>query len=148
MSAKSARAWLKSHPEVRRVKRKAYLLRHKSSVLGKISTQTRQLRWRLKLKLQALARYGGPSCACCGEERIEYLDLDHIHNNGSEERKLARTKGGYAFYLWLKKKGWPDGYQVMCTPCNRSKGRKDRCRLIHPLKLVWDTTMLTNIEAN
>ncbi len=131
-----------------RLHRKETNKKYRLTLAGKAKNKVRQLKWRLNLKLQALTRYGGPRCVCCGEERIEYLNLDHINNNGSEEREEAGTVGGYGFYLWLKKKGWPSGYQVMCWACNVSKSTKQKCSAIHPLKLVWERTAMANMEEN
>ena len=76
-----------------------------------------------RLKLEAFNIYGGPVCACCGQNgHISFLALDHVENNGAEERRrLNMESGGYRFYCWLKRNNWPLGYQVLCHTCNVAK---------------------------
>lgn len=111
--------------------------------LDKVLNRIRQYRWRAKLKAEILARYGD-TCECCGEDNPDFLVLDHIHNNGSQERALIGDKGGYTFYLWLRKNGFPPGYQTLCFLCNARKPRSLDCS--HPLKEVWAECKLSNIE--
>ena len=71
---------------------------------------------------QVFAAYGGYKCACCGETEQMFLSIDHIDNNGAEERKSGLYAGsGYSFYRWLRKTGFPSGYQVLCMNCNVGK---------------------------
>ncbi len=39
--------------------------------------------------------------------------------------------GGNAIYHWLVVNGFPPGFQTLCGPCNRSKGRGSACRIDH-----------------
>jgi hypothetical protein len=34
---------------------------------------------------------------------------------------------GRAFFAWLKRQGWPEGFQVLCHNCNSSKGYYGYC---------------------
>lgn len=71
---------------------------------------------------QVFAAYGGYKCACCGESERLFLSIDHIDNNGAEERKSGLYSGsGYSFYRWLRKSGFPAGYQVLCMNCQVGK---------------------------
>lgn len=71
---------------------------------------------------QVFAAYGGYKCNCCGESEPMFLSIDHIDNNGAEERKSGQYAGsGYGFYRWLRKSGFPPGYQVLCMNCNTGK---------------------------
>ena len=68
------------------------------------------------------AAYGGYICACCGETQPMFLSIDHVENNGAAERRSGAYKGGgSAFYGWLKKQGFPPGYQVLCMNCQVGK---------------------------
>lgn len=69
------------------------------------------------IKLEALNAYGGPSCACCQEDSIIMLTLDHTAQNGAEDRR-QNGKSGTGFYQRLKKLGWPPGFRVLCRNCN------------------------------
>ena len=71
---------------------------------------------------QVFAAYGGYKCACCGETESMFLSIDHIDNNGAEERKSGLYSGsGYSFYRWLRKNKFPPGYQVLCMNCQVGK---------------------------
>ena len=83
--------------------------------------------WRLRLKQETLAHYGGAKCKNCLEERIELLTLDHIKEDGRDHRRATAKKhhggGGIQFYSWLKKHGFPNipALQVLCMNCNLLK---------------------------
>lgn len=89
----------------------------------------RDVRLRLEAKIEAFTRYGGCSCACCGEKHIEFLEIDHIQNDGAEHRMRLGGKNfvGLRFYKWLKRNAYPDGFQVLCGNCNSAKGRYGEC---------------------
>lgn len=76
-------------------------------------------KYKLRAKLTILDRYG-KVCANCGFDDIRALHLDHIENNGAEERKSLGSQkfSGANFYLYLIKQGLPDGYQTLCANCN------------------------------
>jgi hypothetical protein len=62
----------------------------------------------------------GGKCVCCGETEIVFLTVDHIEGGGNDHR---RQLGGSSqnLYRWLIKKGFPDGFQVLCFNCNQGK---------------------------
>jgi hypothetical protein len=92
-----------------------------------ISERGRQTR--LVLRIEAFRVYGDGICALCGEPRHEFLCLDHIHNNGAEERRVLG--GGVHLYRYLKKLNWPKGdYRVLCHNCNMSKMLRERMAVI------------------
>lgn len=89
-----------------------------------------------EMRLECLQRYSGkevPECRCCGETIIDFLQLDHIHGDGAAHRRkigmaqgVAEQKykvnvGGNGLPYWLKKNGWPEGFQVLCANCNLGK---------------------------
>ena len=81
-------------------------------------------------RLQAVCRtqvfeaYGGYKCNCCGETERMFLSIDHINNDGAEERRSGKYNGGgSAFYNWLRKSKFPQGYQVLCMNCQVGKHR-------------------------
>jgi hypothetical protein len=74
----------------------------------------------------------GRVCACCGV--TAGLSIDHPDGNGSAHRiELfgSRHAAGARMYAWLVAQGFPDGFQVLCLPCNKSKGKGAACRLQH-----------------
>ena len=76
------------------------------------------------LKFETIEFYGG-KCACCGEGHIQFLTIDHINGDGAERRE--REGLGGALYQWLKKNGYPSGFQVLCYNCNCAKRDGDHC---------------------
>ena len=66
--------------------------------------------------------YGGYRCNCCNETERMFLSIDHVHNDGAEERRSGKYNGGgSAFYAWLCKNNFPPGYQVLCMNCQVGK---------------------------
>ena len=79
-------------------------------------------KWNSLLKNEVFIAYGGWICACCGETEKLFLTIDHVNNNGSEQRKNGDySRSSAAFYRWLRKNKFPDGYQVLCMNCNFGK---------------------------
>lgn len=68
-------------------------------------------------RLEALQAYGGktPQCACCTEGALLFLSLDHVNGGGRQHRLET---GGGGFYTWLRRHGYPAGFQVLCHNCN------------------------------
>lgn len=79
-----------------------------------------------------LKNYFGGKCSCCGEKEMEFLTIDHVHENGAEERRANgkreyRSANDITYQkIWdLMKTGKPASeitdYQVLCFNCNCSK---------------------------
>lgn len=75
------------------------------------------------------SRYGR-ACNCCGA--TENLTIDHVFGGGREHLEAFGLSGGQDFYQWLISNDFPAGFQVLCSPCNSSKGEGKRCRRWHP----------------
>lgn len=77
-----------------------------------------------KLKEKFVELYGG-KCNCCGESEISFLTLDHVNEDGAEERrKLSgrdRITQSYSFYRRIIHEGRSDNYQLLCYNCNVGK---------------------------
>ncbi len=67
---------------------------------------------------QAVLDYYGHECSCCGQEGDAFLAIDHIHGGGSQHRKTISAGN---FYCWLKREGFPSGFQTLCHNCNWAK---------------------------
>jgi hypothetical protein len=83
------------------------------------------------LRARVLAHYG-TECACCGT--ADDLTIDHRDGRGREHREALFgdvDRAGRDFYRWLARQGFPQGYWILCRPCNSSKGRGECCRLDH-----------------
>lgn len=68
------------------------------------------------LKVEVMNAYGG-RCACCGEEHMAMLAIDHIAQDGADQRRKGERTGPD---LWRKVKnlGYPSEYRVLCLNCN------------------------------
>jgi len=80
---------------------------------------------REELRLETLIHYSNnpPTCTCCGESHIEFLEIDHIHGGGTKQRQKTHRH----FYQWLKQNNYPEGYRVLCANCNKSFGQYGYC---------------------
>lgn len=78
------------------------------------------------LRDEVIMAYGGYRCACCGEAERAFLTIDHIFNDGAKHRRSMGYSGNgegasSATLSWLKKHGFPAGFQVLCSNCNFGK---------------------------
>ena len=90
---------------------------------GREKVQARNAVYRKKV----VAAYGG-ACACCGETLWQFLEVDHIQGGGNKHRRELGIKGGYAFYLWLQRRGFPkDQFRLLCSNCNKASAVYGEC---------------------
>jgi len=89
--------------------------RKKETIYHKESSK----KYRENLRIEVLTYYGQGKLVCvtCGEDRLPSLTIDHINNNGAEHRRQI----GSNICLWLKKQGYPEGYQTLCWNCQWMK---------------------------
>jgi hypothetical protein len=87
-----------------------------------------------KIRLNVLIHYSGntPKCACCGENNIEFLSIDHINGGGNKHRSeifknYKFPRSGTGFYRWLIKNDFPKGFRILCMNCNHSLGHYGYC---------------------
>jgi hypothetical protein len=90
---------------------------------GDIHNQ-RELRYRSQTRKEVLNHYGS-NCACCGRPDMGVHEIDHI--NGGGTKHIKQLKSGSAFYRWLKKQGFPEGFQTLCPTCNKLKHKFGAC---------------------
>lgn len=80
-----------------------------------------------KLRREVMDAYGGAICACCGETECKFLSIDHVFNDGADHRRSITQNEGNgkgastATWTWLKRNGYPAGFQVLCMNCNFGK---------------------------
>lgn len=67
-------------------------------------------------KEAALTYYSGHACVWpgCDVTDADMLTLDHIKDDGAAERKTVRRLG-VVLFSYLRRRGWPSGYQVLCA---------------------------------
>lgn len=123
---KKRKDWAKNNRGKLVAYNQAYLGRHpdKKEQFSKSNQDKRKA-----LRLEVLTHYSTtshPTCACCGEPRLDFLVLDHENGGGNQERKKLK-KVTSAFYKWVKSQGYPMGYRVLCHNCNMAIGAYGRC---------------------
>lgn len=69
---------------------------------------------------ERVIKYYGSKCQCCGEERYEFLAIDHINGGGNKHRKSMPRKHR-TFREWLDATK-PEGFRVLCHNCNMAFG--------------------------
>lgn len=80
----------------------------------------------LKIRQNLIENYG-EICECCGENDYMFLTIDHIKNDGVNERKQFKNDMG-KFYRTLIKSGYPkDNYRLLCYNCNCCRGSYGEC---------------------
>lgn len=94
--------------------------------VASLATKTRCINCKIKVdqgwkKRKAIVynAYGGFNCSCCGETEEAFLSIDHINNDGAEQRRNGQR--GASIYPWLIKHGFPSGYQILCHNCQWGK---------------------------
>lgn len=80
---------------------------------------------RLKVRRTILSAYGG-KCSCCGEEREEFLALDHVNGGGSKQRKNGFSTSG-SIYRYAIRMGFPPTFRLLCHNCNSALGWYGYC---------------------
>ena len=121
-----------SKPEVK-AKKKEYGKEYNSKSENRIRRIIIDNKIRIDVKTEVFSYYSKkisnsdiPICACCLYDDLRALTLDHIKgrmNVSSEEKQL----GGVPLYKFVKAKGLPDEYQILCFNCNTMKGNKPQC---------------------
>lgn len=89
-----------------------YYRQHRAERIASTQTAVR------RLKKEVISAYGG-RCQCCGEEELTFLAIDHENGGGNKHREEEFNGfGGAHFYRWLRRRGYPSGYRVLCHNCN------------------------------
>lgn len=83
---------------------------------NKEHTKEYQRGYHARLREEVIAGYGG-RCNCCGEGQLEFLQVDHINNDGADQRRRLTTN----FFKWVIDNGFPENLQILCANCNYGK---------------------------
>jgi hypothetical protein len=110
------RRWQASEHGVAYQKKKshAYHLAHQSKRNAFVRA------WRTRLWERLLDIYGR-ECVCCGFNERLALVIDHVNNNGHQDR--AQHGGHRQLYFWLSNQPKLPDYQILCANCNTMKQR-------------------------
>ncbi len=161
--------YLMKHPEKKKeYGRRAYLHRRKRAIeysrkyrklhiekitdynkeyskLHRGEINTRQNIANRRIKRSVLELFGG-KCACCGENRFEFLTMDHINDDGKEHRKrggeLWHADGVYRWALKNSEKALKI-LQILCWNCQMAKAFFGAC----PHRLInYDDSLNLNLK--
>jgi len=83
-----------------------------------------------KTRLACLCAYSAdpPFCACCGEDILEFLTLDHLVDKRSDGGvRVGGDRVGQSLYAWLIRMQFPAGFRVLCFNCNCALGNRGYC---------------------
>jgi hypothetical protein len=110
-----------------RQKNKEYQKNNKQR-LSSLQSQRHKIR-----RETVIDRYGG-NCECCGEKAKEFLAIDHVRGNGSEEKKEIGPTGilNKIFKSPLKL----SDYRILCHNCNSSLGFYGYCPHVEKNKTI------------
>jgi hypothetical protein len=133
-----ARFYEKNRERIREQKRIA-MARARKAQPEKYREQSRKSK--AMLRQRVLDAYGRV-CVGCGFADERALTLDHVHNNGAEERRSIGERGVYRRALIVENQ---NDYQILCMNCQFIKrveaGRQNQ-HVPAVVRLAWET--LTN----
>jgi hypothetical protein len=113
------RAWVARNRESFNAYQRAY----RKTAHGSEAEKKKQKRTIENLREAVFSHYGR-KCVCCGESNPKLLSLDHIDNDGHKDRRKLWGKnriGGWVFYRWVVRWGFPKNIQTLCLGCNSGK---------------------------
>lgn len=120
--------------------------RRKYKEIDRVRRQNRRSRNKCssKQREKALAILGN-SCVCCGEDFIDYLEIDHVVGNGKQHRTALH--GTQGVYRWLISNPTTDLLQILCGNCHLYKTKyKTLCKDRHHIGISLDTTPVLPIS--
>ena len=112
-------------------------IKGKADQWQKISTTKKGIKEKIRqsnLKKEVLTHYCSgkkPYCVCCDYDELAGLTMDHIYGRKKIPADEAKLDGTHLRAL-LKKKNYPEDYQVLCFNCNSAKSDKDTCPGLPP----------------
>jgi hypothetical protein len=74
--------------------------------------------YRVLVKRTVFEKYGN-KCAICSEHRWECLTIDHVNQDGKQDR-LANPRSGAQWFMQLKREPRRQDLRVLCMSCNWS----------------------------
>ena len=109
----------KKYNDKKTKQRRQACAKYKKTPEAIIKNRIRAQKHRDDIRNKVFIHYGY-QCACCGENEIEFLTIDHINGGGKKHRK---THGGRGFYRWLINNNYPEGFRTLCYNCNCACGK-------------------------
>lgn len=112
----------KKNPDAYKQKAKNSYLKHRESRIKQVSKYYQSIgkqkgSKRIHNRIQKLITLLGGKCIECGRE--DHLSIDHINNNGGDDRKLGSKD--MMIRKILKNPKERSSYQILCHNCNQKK---------------------------
>lgn len=79
-----------------------------------------------KARRGAVLTYYGGKCECCGEEALEFLEIDHKNGDGAVHRQVIGN-ASRDMAKWAIENDFPDTFRVLCRNCNAARGFYGYC---------------------
>jgi hypothetical protein len=111
MSKESYKQWYGKNKEAARKSKAENMRRYRSENPEKFRQQSKNYRTKLRNRLFELY---GHTCEICGFEDKRALTLDHIRQNGNEERKRIGERG---VFRRARDNYLPEEYRTLCMNC-------------------------------
>ena len=131
MKIENAAKWNREHREERNFRTRQFYQMNKARILEKNrlwrennrekDCETKK-KYNRKIRELVLEHYGN-KCVCCGEQNKEFLQIDHINNDGAQHRKILKM----SIYRWAINNNFPTTLQILCANCNHSKEKYGYC---------------------
>jgi len=86
----------------------------------------RQVERTRNLREQVVKGYGH-RCKCCGEDRYEFLQIDHVNGDGWVKRQAGEDLTTQQICRKIIRLNFPPDYQILCASCNWSRGVYGYC---------------------
>ena len=129
MSKEAYKRWYEANKDKARAQKRIIMKRLRAENPEKYASQSRKAKEKLR---QSVLDVHGRSCAICGFANEYALTLDHILNNGAEERSAIGERGVYRRSLDPENKS---EYRVLCMNCQfierRKASRQNQWRQAH-----------------
>jgi len=103
--------WYERNKESTRKNKRELMRKYRAENPEHYRKQSRDAKAKLKEKVFNMY---GRVCVGCGFDDIRVLTLDHINNNGAEERKALGERGVYRRAIEIYR---PEEYRTLCMNC-------------------------------
>ncbi len=106
----SNKKYNQTNPNAKEIKR-----RWKTNPISQAKHRDSRKKWRLELKYKVIKSFGG-KCECCQEDRLPFLQIDHVNKDG----KIHRTSIGRSTKLFrdMLKNPTRHKLRVLCANCH------------------------------